>query len=206
LSNPRKTFLTGVAAGCLALGLDYLGRALVQLPLLPEQVGYLLIKVMPLSVFETLIHTLSVLARPLLLVGATVAIVLAYGVGAILAERLVPKSPAIVLAALALLMSAGLGVIAAAPGDSLTLLLLELVLLAGVVPLVYAIRAYLARPPAESEQRRELLRNLFYGAIGLAVLGIGYVNLRRIVTALATQQGGRATTEITPVSEFFVVS
>jgi branched-chain amino acid transport system ATP-binding protein len=53
------------------LGLDYLAHAFLGVPLLPEQVGYLLVKVLPLSVFENLLKALGVLARPLLLVGAT---------------------------------------------------------------------------------------------------------------------------------------
>jgi DMSO/TMAO reductase YedYZ molybdopterin-dependent catalytic subunit len=206
LKSFRTTFLTGTACGCLALGLDYLGHELFKLPLLPEQAGYLLLKVLPLPVFEAVLRALTVLARPLLLVGVTVGVALAYGVGALLVERIIPQAPSIALAFLVLVVSGGLGVIAAAPGDSTTLLLLELVLLAGVVPVAYAIPGYLARPPQEKEGRRELLRNLFYGAITLSVLGIAYADLRRFMSALATRQGDRAATEITPVSDFYVVS
>src|SRR2546423_13280157 len=50
------------------------------------------------------------------------------------------------------------------------------------------------------------MRNLFYGAAGLALLGIAYANVRRIMTALAITEGTRSTTELTAVSDFYVVS
>ena len=50
------------------------------------------------------------------------------------------------------------------------------------------------------------MRNLFYGAVGIAVLGIGYANVRRFTTALAMREGSRAASEVTDVNDFYVVS
>jgi len=80
------------------------------------------------------------------------------------------------------------------------------VLLAGMVPLVDRVVRELATSAQVSEDRRILMRNIFYGAVGLALLGIGYVNVRRFDTALAIKEGSRTPTEITPVGDFYVVS
>src|SRR2546428_13439362 len=64
----------------------------------------------------------------------------------------------------------------------------------------------LATSDPVSEDRRIFMRNIFYGAVGIALLGIGYANVRRFATALAMKEGSRTPTEITPVSDFYVVS
>ncbi len=68
----QRPLIVGLSAGTLALGADYLAHALFAIPLLPEQAGYILLKLLPLSTFANLLKALGVLARPLLLVGATV--------------------------------------------------------------------------------------------------------------------------------------
>src|ERR1700737_5027375 len=75
-----------------------------------------------------------------------------------------------------------------------------------MVPLVNRALKGLAPPGPLDEDRRVLLRNLFYGAVGIAVLRIGYANVRRFATALAMKEGSRAPAEVTAVSDFYVVS
>ncbi|MEO6796486.1 MAG: molybdopterin-dependent oxidoreductase [Candidatus Dormibacter sp.] len=174
--------------------------------MLPEQVGYLLVKVLPLSVFENLLKALGVVARPLLLVGATVVIIGAYGLGAVLATQLLRERSLLVLTGLVALASAALAVLAATPGDAPTAIVLEVVLLAGIIPVTDRLIQSLSDPVGESPERRILLRNLFFGAVGLAVVGVGFVDVRRFLTALAMKEGSRADTEITDVAEFYVVS
>src|SRR6202022_3417425 len=78
--------------------------------------------------------------------------------------------------------------------------------LAVPLPLVDRVLDALVSAGTVNEDRRILLRNLFYGAVGIAVLGIGYANVRRFTTALATREGTRAASEVTNVSDFYVVS
>src|SRR2546429_5794397 len=80
-------------------------------------------------------------------------------------------------------------VIAISPGDSALGIIVEVVLLAGIVPLVDAVLTQLMSPIGASEDRRVLLRNLLYRAGGIAPLRGGYGNLRSVVTPLATQEG-----------------
>jgi DMSO/TMAO reductase YedYZ molybdopterin-dependent catalytic subunit len=174
--------------------------------LLPEQAGYLLVKILPLSTFENLLKLMGVVARPLLLLGATVVIVLAYGGAAVLLFRLVGRRAIAALAALVALLTTLLALLAQSPGDSLPALLLEVLLLAAVVPVTDWLLRRLSEPAAESVERRILLRNLFFGAVGLAVLGVGFVDVRRFITALAMKEGSRADTEVTNVTDFYVVS
>jgi DMSO/TMAO reductase YedYZ molybdopterin-dependent catalytic subunit len=188
------------------LGLDYLAHAFLGVPLLPEQVGYLLVKVLPLSVFENLLKALGVLARPLLLVGATAVIIGAYGLGAALATRQLRERGLLVLTGLVALVTAGLAVVAATPGDAPAAIVAEVVLLAGIVPVTDRLVQWLSDPVGESPERRILLRNLFFGVVGLAVVGVGFVDVRRFLTALAMTEGSRADTEITNVGDFYVVS
>ncbi len=149
--------LVGLGAGCLAIGANYLAHLLFSLPLLPEQVGVLLLRHLPLFVFSAGVATLGPLARPLLLVGATLGLILL----------------------IAILFVFGQGL--AHPGEH--------------------------HPSATTkEDRRRLLRNLFVGTVALSVLPIGYVNVRRLMTALATREGSRVAIEITPISDFYVVS
>src|SRR5207302_357255 len=96
---------TGLFAGALAVGADYLAHAFFVVPLLPEQAGYVLLKLMPLSTFETLLKVLGVLARPLLLVGATVVIIAAYGVASSVIARLAPRTWVPILSALIAVIS-----------------------------------------------------------------------------------------------------
>jgi DMSO/TMAO reductase YedYZ molybdopterin-dependent catalytic subunit len=203
-----RPLLIGLCAGALAVGADYLAHALFAVPLLPEQAGYILLKLMPLSTFESLLKALGVVARPLLLVGATLLIIAAYGVAAWLVARLLARLLARiwvpVLGAAVLGVSTVVAIIAFSPGDSIVGVVVEVALLAGMVPIVDFIIGQLSSTPV-NEDRRILLRNIFYGAVGIAVLGIGYANVRRFVTALAITEGSRAGTEITDVRDFYVV-
>src|SRR5206468_11880237 len=75
-----------------------------------------------------------------------------------------------------------------------------------MVPLVDAVLTQLMSPIGANEDRRVLLRNLFYGAVGIALVGVGYANVRRFVTALPTTEGNRADDEVASGSDFSVVS
>lgn len=198
--------MLGLSAGALALGLDYLGHALFGLPLVPEQAGYLLLKALPLPVFAGLLSAFGILARPLLLVGATVVIIVAYGVTADIVARVVPRGFMPLLTGLVALVSLVVVMVARSAGDSALSLAIEIVLLAGMVPVVDLAMARLMAGRAVDDDRRILLRNLFYGAVGIAVLGIGYATVRRFATALAMTEGSRAVSEITDVRDFYVVS
>ncbi len=202
----QRPLIVGLSAGTLALGADYLAHALFAIPLLPEQAGYLLLKLLPLSTFANLLKLLGVLARPLLLVGATVVIIAVYGAASMLMARLFPRAYVLVLTAATALVSTIVAIVAFSPSDSPLGPVVEVVLLAGMVPLVDRLVRGFATPAQVSEDRRILMRNIFYGAVGLALLGIGYVNVRRFATALAMKEGSRTPTEITPVSDFYVVS
>ena len=63
----QRPLIIGLSAGTLALGAGYLAHAFFAIPLLPEQAGYIMLKLLPLSIFENLLKALGVLARPLLL-------------------------------------------------------------------------------------------------------------------------------------------
>jgi hypothetical protein len=202
----HRPLITGLSAGALALGADYLAHAFTNVPLAPEQAGYVLLKVLPLSTFADLLKFLGTLARPLLLTGATVVIIAAYGVAAAVLARLWPRWTVSALTALVALVATVVAVVALSPGDAALGILIEVVLLAGMVPLVDAVLTQLMSPTGASEDRRVLLRNLFYGAVGIALVGVGYANVRRFVTALATKEGNRADSEVTAVSDFYVVS
>jgi len=201
----NRPLIIGLGAGVLALGADYLVHALFTVALLPEQAGFLLLKVLPLSTFENLLKTLGVLARPLLLLGATVVIIALYAAAALVAARLFPGIYVAVVTALAALVGGVVAIAAFSPGDSAIGVVVEVVLLAATIPLVDRILDGLASAGTVNEDRRILLRNLFYGAVGIAVLGIGYVNIRRFTTALAVTEGTHAGTEITDVKDFYEV-
>jgi hypothetical protein len=201
----HRPLITGVGAGVLAVGADYLAHALFAVPLLPEQAGFLLLKVLPLSTFENMLKVLGVLARPLLLLAATVVIIALYGAAALVSARLFPRVYLVVVTALAAVVGAIVAIVAISPGDSAVGVAVEVVLLAVTIPLVDRVLDGLVSAGSVNEDRRILLRNLFYGAVGIAVLGIGYVNVRRFTTALAITEGTRAGTEITDVKDFYVV-
>ncbi|HEX9096725.1 MAG TPA: molybdopterin-dependent oxidoreductase [Candidatus Dormibacteraeota bacterium] len=201
----HRPLITGLGAGALALGVDYLAHAFLAVPLLPEQAGYLLLKVLPLSTFANLLKLLGVLARPLLLLGATVVIIALYLVAAVVGARLFPRIYVAVVTALAVLVGALVTTMAFSPGDSAIGVVVEVVLLAATIPLVDRVIDGFVSEGTVNEDRRILLRNLFYGAVGIAVLGLGYVNVRRFTTALAITQGNHAGTEITDVNDFYVV-
>ncbi len=205
-SMSRRPLMVGLSAGALALGLDYLARALFSVQLLPEQAGYLLLKILPLPVFETLLKALGVLARPLLLLGATVVIIALYGAAAALVARRWPDRWVLILTMLTAVVGTGVAVLALSPGDNFVGTAIEIVLLAVPIPLVDRTMAELSDTTGFSDDRRTLMRNLFYGAVGIAVLGIGYANVRRFMTALAVTEGNRAPSEVTDVNEFYVVS
>jgi DMSO/TMAO reductase YedYZ molybdopterin-dependent catalytic subunit len=202
----QRPLITGLSAGALALGADYLAHALFAIPLLPEQAGYIMLKLLPLSTFESLLKALGVLARPLLLVGATIVIIAVYGVAAALIARLLPRTYVLVLTGLAAVVSAIVAIVAFSPSDSTIGVAIEVVLLAVMIPLVDRFLDSLASAGTVNEDRRILLRNIFYGAVGIALLGIGYANVRRFATALALKEGSRAPSEVTAVSDFYVVS
>jgi DMSO/TMAO reductase YedYZ molybdopterin-dependent catalytic subunit len=201
----HRPLITGVGAGVLAVGADYLAHALFAVPLLPEQAAFLLLKVLPLSTFENLLKTLGVLARPLLLLGATVVIIALYAAATLLSARLFPRIYVAVVTVLAAVVGAVVAIVAFSPGDSAIGVAVEVVLLSVTIPLVDRVLDSLASAGTVNEDRRILLRNLFYGAVGIAVLGIGYVNVRRFITALAITEGTRAGTEITNVNDFYEV-
>jgi DMSO/TMAO reductase YedYZ molybdopterin-dependent catalytic subunit len=202
----QRPLLIGLSAGALAVGADYLAHALFAVPLLPEQGGYILLKLLPLSTFENLLKALGVLARPLLLVGATVAIIVAYGVGAAVLARTLSRIWVPIMTGMVVVLSAVVAIIAHSPGDSIAGLVVEVVLLAAVIPIVEVTTRTVSSSGPADEDRRVLLRNLFYGTVGIAVLGIGYATVRRFATALAITEGNRAMTEVTAVSDFYVVS
>jgi DMSO/TMAO reductase YedYZ molybdopterin-dependent catalytic subunit len=202
----HRPLITGIGAGVLALGADYLAHALFAVPLLPEQAGFLLLKVLPLSAFENMLKFLGVLARPLLLLTVTVVIIALYGAAAPVSARLFPRVYVAVVTALAAVVGAIVAFMAFSPGDSAIGVAVEVLLLAATIPLVDRVIDGLASASTANEDRRILLRNLFYGAVGIAVLGIGYANVRRFTTALAMREGSRAASEVTDVNDFYVVS
>jgi hypothetical protein len=204
--NRPRPLLIGLGAGTLALGADYLAHALTAIPLIPEQAGFLLIKVLPLAAFENLLKTFGILARPLLLVGATVVIIAAYGAAASLLARLLPGGWVPALVILVAVVTGVVGIIAYSPGDSAAGLIVEVVILAGVVALVDVGIGLTSSATAVDEDRRLLIRNLLYGGVGVALLGIGYATVRRFATALAVREGNRAPSEVTDVNDFYVVS
>ena len=202
----HRPLITGIGAGVLALGADYLAHALFAVPLLPEQAGFLLLKVLPLSAFESMLKVLGVLARPLLLLAATLVIIAVYGAATLLSARVFPRVYVLVVTGLAAVVSTILAIMAFSPGDSTIGVAVEVVLLAVTLPLVDRVLDALVSAGTVNEDRRILLRNLFYGAVGIAVLGIGYANVRRFTTALAITEGNRAASEVTDVKDFYVVS
>jgi len=174
--------------------------------LLPEQAGNVLLRILPLPVFENLLKTLGVLARPLLLAGASVVIIAIYGVAALLLARLWPRFYGVVLAALAALATIVIALVGMLPSDSTVGVIIEVIVLSGTVLLVDRFTRELSLFTAVDNDRRVLLRNLFYGSVGLALVGIAYANVRRLTTALAMREGTHADTEITNVNDFYVVS
>ena len=202
----HRPLITGIGAGVLALGADYLAFALFSVPLLPEQAGFLLLKVLPLPAFESILKALGVFARPLLLLTATIVIIAIYGAATLLSARLFPRLYVAVVTGLAAVVCTIIAIAAFSPSDSPVGVAVEVVLLAATIPLVDRILDGLASAGTVNEDRRILLRNLFYGAVGIAVLGIGYANVRRFTTALATREGTRAASEVTDVNDFYVVS
>ena len=205
-STGNRPLSLGLSAGTLALGLDYLAHALLSVQLLPEQAAFLFLKVLPLPAFEALLEAFGVLARPLLLAGSTIVIVAIYGVSAVLLARSWPRRYVLILTALAVIVSTALALIALSPGDNFLGTVIEVVLLAAPILLVDRTIRELSDTAGFSDERRTLMRNLFYGVVGIAVLGIGYANVRRFATALAVSEGNRAPSEITAVKDFYVVS
>lgn len=203
---PRQALLTGLSAGVLALGADTIAHAFVAVPFFPDQLGALLLRPLPLGVFSALPRTFGVLARPLLLVATTVIVLASYAGLALLVERLVPRLSSLALPAVVGLAAGAAAIAGAAPSESMTGLVIEILILALAVPAA-GIRNYLRTfDPEGDPDRRRLLRNLFYGAMGIAALGIAVVELGRFVTALTMKEGSRPTSEVTPVADFYVVS
>jgi DMSO/TMAO reductase YedYZ molybdopterin-dependent catalytic subunit len=198
--------VVGLSAGVLAVAADWLAHAFFGVPLLPQQLGDLLLKILPLPIFENLLRALRLLARPLLLLGASVLTILAFGVAALLLARFRPRLYVWILTALVGAVALAVALLALLPSDSLFLVAIEVLVVAGTVPLVATAVREIAAEEQMSEDRRLLLRNIFYGVVGIGVLGIGYGNVRRFMTALAVNEGNRATAEVTAVSDFYVVS
>jgi DMSO/TMAO reductase YedYZ molybdopterin-dependent catalytic subunit len=145
------------------VGTSYLAYIFLGLPLLPEQLGVFLLRLLPLFVFSAGIRTLGPLARPLLLIGVTVALILLLALIALLVERLVGAGRAANRSA--------------------------------------------RRTSADGEEgRRPFLRRLLVASVGISALLIAWVDLRRVMLALATKEGSRLAEEITPISDFYVVS
>ena len=156
--------------------------------------------------FENLLKSLGVLARPLLLAGSSVVIIALYGVAAMLIARLWPRIYPVGLGALAAVATIVVALLSMSPSDSTIGVIIEVIVLSGTVLLVDSFARELALFTPVDNDRRVLLRNLFYGAVGIALVGIGYANVRRLTTALAMREGNRADTEITDVNDFYVVS
>ncbi len=198
----------GLCLSVLVLGVNYLAYWLFLVPLLPEQAGSLVVRLLPLALFSILLHAIGVLARPFLLLSTTVALGLFFTLMAVVLDRVRPKVQGLLFPILVAGLGAAIALAAATPGEGASGVVIEVALLA-----VTAAAASAARPLAagsargvDEEGRRELLRNLFFSAVTLSFLGIGYFNLRRFLSALGTGQGARAVTEVTPVRDFFVVS
>jgi len=111
-----------------------------------------------------------------------------------------------VVAGLVTVVSAAVALLASASTEPGTGIAVEIVLLVTAVIAAYGVAAVLSGDAREEEGRRRALRNILYAALGVAAVTIGFVDVRRIITALATQQGDRAQTEITPASSFYLVS
>jgi len=189
------------------MGSNYLGHALGWVQLLPEQAGYLFLRVLPLRVFSAFLQVLGVRARPLLLLSTTMLLVALLMAATIVVGRVLPRWKSLALAFFVAGMTAVISLGAAGPGARASDLAPEVALLAVVTALAYAGRGWTMHPGAgSSEDRRELLRNLFFGVVGLSALGIVYADLRRLIGALTIREGSRAATEITPVADFYVVS
>jgi DMSO/TMAO reductase YedYZ molybdopterin-dependent catalytic subunit len=165
-----------------------------------------LLRILPLPAFENLLKAFGVAARPLLLAGASLVIIAVYGVAALLLARRWPRRYGPVLAGLAAVASVVIAVVGMLPSDSAIGVIIEVIILSGTVLLVDNFARELSLFSPVDNDRRVLLRNLFYGAVGLALVGIAYANVRRLTTALAMREGTRADTEITDVNDFYVVS
>lgn len=199
--------LEGVSVSLLVVGSNYLAHALRWVPLLPEQAGFLFVRILPLRIFSTLLQAMGVLARPMLLLGMTVVLLGLFTLAKVVAGRVLPRWEALAIPLSVGGISAAVGFAAAAPGDRPGTLVLEAALLALVTALAYASRVLMARPAeGPDEDRRELLRNLFFGVVALSALGIAYADIRRFLGALTIREGTRAMTEVTPVSDFYVIS
>src|SRR6202035_3869421 len=121
----------------------------------PEQAGFLLLKVLPLSTFENILKLLGVLARPLLLLGATVVIIALYGAAALVGARLFPRNVyVVVVTGLAAVVGAIVGIVAFCPGESAIGGAVEVVLLAATIPLVDRAIDGLASGGTVNEDRR----------------------------------------------------
>src|SRR2546426_12792958 len=95
------------------------------------------------------------------------------------------------MTALVALVATVVAVIAISPGDSVLGVIVEVVLLAGMVPLVDAVLTQLMSPIGANEDRRGLLRHLFYGAGGIPLLRGGFADVRRVVTPPPPRGGDR---------------
>jgi len=115
-------------------------------------------------VFENLLKSLGVLARPLLLAGSSVVIIALYGVAAMLIARLWPRIYPVGLGALAAVATIVVALLSMSPSDSTIGVIIEVIVLSGTVLLVDSFARELALFTPVDNDRRVLLRNLFYGA------------------------------------------
>ena len=137
----RRLVLIGLAVGCLTLGIGYLARAVFGIPLLPEEAGGLLVKVLPLPVFEAVIRTLGVLARPLLLVGSTVGLIVLFGAATVIIDRRLTVSRGPAIAGVIGLVTLAVGLVA---GDGIPALI-EATVLAVAGTIAYSFNAKVSR-------------------------------------------------------------
>src|SRR3989442_15302948 len=103
--------------------------------------------------------------------GATIVIIAAYGAAAVVLGRLWPRWTIAAMTALVALVATVVAVIAISPGDSVLGVIVEVVLLAGMVPLVDAVLTQLMSPIGANEDRRGLLLPRFLWGGGVALSG-----------------------------------
>jgi len=204
----QPSLLASFLAALVAVAVNAVAFALFSVPLLAEQAGSLVVRVMPLALFTATLRLLGVLARPLLYLGSTLALILAFATAGALVERVSRWDRRVTVPALFGVLAGALGLLAHNPGEGASGIALEAVLVTLSAILGVAGRDLIRRPEpaADPSGRRALLRTLFLSGIALSVVGIAYFALQRIGTALSLREGSRSLEEITPVGDFYVVS
>src|SRR3989442_7121519 len=103
--------------------------------------------------------------------GATIVIIAAYGAAAVVLGRLWPRWTIAAMTALVALVATVVAVIAISPGDSVLGVIVEVVLLAGMVPLVDAVLTQLMSPIGANEDRPVMLPPRICPVAGLSANG-----------------------------------